>query len=256
MDDLSRYALLGGVLFFASTLHSMVGFAFGLFAVPVLLLCGFQPYEAIVICNTSVIIHGLISVTRSVEKPAWRQILWMVAIGSAAQLIGVWILGRLISLDRAKVCQIFGVILVAVLVVKLVLHPEPRDHLPVGWGVLTMIASGIISGMSGMGGPPIVLWLTAHKWSNDRIRVTLWTMFAMLSFSNLSWQLYRFNGPAWHAAGLGLLLTPVMLLGRVPGTWAAARMTPTALRRGATAILVIVAGYSILQPYLLHSLHR
>jgi len=256
MDGFSRYLMLGGVLFLASVLHSTVGFAFALFAIPVLLIGGLQPYEAIAICATSVIIHATISVWRSEVKPDWKQVFGMVAIGFAAQPVGVWILGQIVHLGRSKVGQIYGVILLAVLCVRLFLHPAPRERLHPVWGVLTMIVSGIISGMSGMGGPPIVLWLIAHKWSNDRIRVTLWTMFAMLAATNLGWQLYRFREETAHAIGLGVIFAPVMLLGRVPGAWISARLSPATMRHAVTAVLVVVALYAILQPLLLPQLVR
>lgn len=256
MNGVSGYLLLGLVLFFASVLHSAAGFAFALFAIPVLLLGGMQPYEAMSICAVSVVIHALISVWRSPTKPDWRPLLGMAAIAVASQPIGVWILSRIVFLERAQVCQIFGCVLLGVLIVKLVLRPEPRDHLHPVWGVFTMIVSGIISGMSGMGGPPIVLWLMAHKWSNDRIRIGLWTIFASLAATNLCWLAFRFRAPVWHAMWLGVLFAPIMLLGRLPGTWIATRLSPARMRDAATAILLIVALYAILQPILLPRLGR
>jgi uncharacterized membrane protein YfcA len=114
-----------------------------------------------------------------------------------------------------------------------------------------MLAAGVLSGVSGMGGPPIVLWLMAHKWSNDRIRVTMWTFFSSMAITNLFWLYYRFGAPVLHAAGIGLLFFPVVLLGTVPGMWAGNKMSHTALRRLAMAVLVLIALYAIVQPLLM-----
>ena len=210
-----------------------------------------QPYEAMSICAVSVVIHTVISVWRSPTKPDWKQLLGMAAIGVASQPIGVWILSRIVFLGRAQVCQIFGCVLLGVLIVKLLLRPEPREHLHPMWGVITMFVSGIISGMSGMGGPPIVLWLMAHKWSNERIRIALWTIFASMATTNLCWLAFRFREPVWHSMWLGLLFAPITLLGRLPGSWMAGHMSPARMRDMATVILLIVALYAILQPILL-----
>jgi len=247
----SHYVLLGVVLFLASVLHSAAGFAFALLAIPVLLIGGFQPQAVIAITAVSVVVHGCLSIVRSSEKPDWKGLSWLIAIGAAMQPIGNWILSQILFLSRGQICQIFGCILLAVVILRLTLRPEPREHLPPVWGVITMIASGIISGMSGMGGPPIVFWLIAHKWSNDRMRVTMWAIFSSMAVTNLCWMSARFGEPVWNAIVLGLLFTPVTLLGTLPGSRIGAKMSPVTMRNVATTILVVVAVYAILQPMVL-----
>src|SRR5262249_37715699 len=107
MNDASGYLLLGVVLFLASMLHSAAGFA-----IPVLLLGGMEPYEAMAICAVSVVIHTVISVWRTHTKPDWKHLFGMAAIGIVMQPVGVWILGHIVFLGRARVCQIFGCVLV------------------------------------------------------------------------------------------------------------------------------------------------
>jgi hypothetical protein len=214
--------LTGLTLLLASVLHSAAGFAFALFAIPVFLFLGWQPYQAIALCAVSVVVHGCLSIWRSNERFEWKQ------------LIG----------------------LIAVLAVKAWLKPQPRERLHPAWGVLTMVTSGVIAGLSGMGGPPIVLWLIAHKWSNEKIRVTLWAIFSSLAAGNLCWLLWRFGTPVSEASLVGLLFTPVTLLGTVPGAWIAGKMSPGAMRRVATVILMIVALYALLQPVVFPDLAR
>ncbi|NQU10482.1 sulfite exporter TauE/SafE family protein [bacterium] len=240
--------LTGVTLLVASSLHSAAGFAFALLAIPILLFLGWAPYQAIALCAVSLIVHGLLSVGRAPERPDWRRLAGLVAIGAAAQPVGCWILGQLVFLGRERIAQVFGGIVLALLAVKLLVKPQPRDNLPPGWGVLTMVASGIISGLSGMGGPPVVLWTIAHRWSNERIRVTLWTIFTAMAVTNLGWLTWRFGRPVFEATLIGLLFAPVTLLGTIPGSWVGAKMSPAAMRRVATVILVVVAAYALLQP--------
>jgi uncharacterized membrane protein YfcA len=252
----SQLVLTGVVLFLGSVLHSAAGFAFALFAIPVLLFLGWAPYQAIALTAVCVIVHGCISVGRSNERPEWKSILGWVAIAVGMQPVGGWILGQIVSLERTRVAQVFGCILLAVLAVKLWLRPEPQERLHPRWGVLTMLVSGVISGLSGMGGPPIVLWLMAHKWPNERIRVTLWTMFAGLAVTNLCWLAWRFGRPVVEAGAVGLLFTPITFLGTLPGARIAAKMSPDTMRNAATVILVLVAVYAVSQPYVFPNLGR
>lgn len=248
MTDFTYYITVGVVLFFSSALHSAAGFGFALFAIPVLLLAGMQPFEAIALTAISVIIHGYFSVWRSAEKPPWGQVFTLVGIACMMQPFGAWLLSRILFLDRAQIGQIYGGILLAVLGLRAWLRPKPREHLPLAWGYLTMVASGLVSGLSGMGGPPIVLWLMAHKWSNERIRVMLWTIFATMAATNLFWQTLRFGEAVVHASYLGLLFAPLTLFGRIPGNWIAAKMSSATMRHVATTILVLVALYAMTQP--------
>lgn len=247
-----HYLATGIVLFLASILHSAAGFAFALFAIPVLLFLGWAPYQAIALTAVCVVIHGCISVHRSRERPRWSEIAGLAAIAVATQPLGGWLLGRIVHLERAQVAQIFGCILLAVLAVKAWLKPQPQERLHPAWGVVTMFFSGIISGLSGMGGPPIVLWLMAHKWSNERVRVTLWTLFSAMAFTNCGWLLWRFGRPVADAALVGLLFAPVTFLGTLPGSRIGARMSPETMRRVATVILILVALYAVGQPHVMN----
>lgn len=254
-----HYLGLAGVLFLSNTLYAAAGFGFGLLAVPVLLLAGWPPYQAVAISATSVVVHGSFSFWRaparaadgSFVRPPSRELGWLLAAGVAGQPVGVWLLGRLAGWSQAEMAQVFGGMLLVVLAVKLWWRPRPRPRLHPAWGLGTLFSSGLISGMSGMGGPPIVLWAMAHSWSAERIRVTLWTLFSLLSITNLCWLNWRFGAPVREAIGVGLLVAPVMLLGAVPGNWIARRLSPAQSRHAVTAILLIVALYAISQPILM-----
>ena len=39
-----------------------------------------------------------------------------------------------------------------------------------GQNTLTFTGSGVLAGLCGMGGPPLVLWAMAHDWPTQRIR--------------------------------------------------------------------------------------
>lgn len=253
MNEAIPYLYVGLVLFAGSTLQATVGFGYGLFAVPVLLLLGWQPYQAMAIVGACVIVHGWFCIWRARHELLWGQLWWLIAIGCAMQPVGNLVLGKLVG--KAILSQVFGALLLAGLALRAWWHPEPREKLHPLWGVLAMGIGGLLSGVAGMGGPPIVLWLFAHRWSNDRIRVSMWTMFSSMNVTNLIWLAYRFTpGVILPAAGIGMLFLPVVMIGTLPAYWLNDRMSHVTLRRIAMGFLVLIGLYAILQPILLPGL--
>jgi len=247
MNTIWPYLVIGTVLFTGSALQAMVGFGYGLFAVPALLLFGWQPYEAMAIVGACVVVHGWFCIWRSRHELLWGELWWLIAIACAMQPVGNLVLSKLVG--KAMLSQVFGGLLLAGLAARACWQPLPREKLHPLWGITAMGAAGVLSGVAGMGGPPIVLWLFAHKWSNERIRVSMWTIFSTMSLTNLVWLACRFKTAViLHAAGLGLLFLPVVMLGTLPATWANNRMSHDTLRRVAVALLIVMGLYALVQP--------
>ena len=241
------YIIIGAVLLAGSALQATVGFGYGLFAVPALLLCGWAPYEAMAIVGACVIVHGWFCIWQSRHELLWGQLWWLIAIACAMQPVGNLVLSKLVG--KAVLSQVFGCLLLAGLAARAWWRPAPREKLPALWGIVAMAWAGLLSGVAGMGGPPIVLWLYAHKWSNDRIRVSMWTIFSTMNVTNLVWLACRFKPPViLHAAGLGLLFLPVVVLGTLPAIWANQRLPHVTLRRVAMALLIVMGLYALAQP--------
>lgn len=255
MNGPSDAVLVGLVLLVGSALQALTGFGYGLFAIPVLLLMSFRPCEAISIVGVAVVIHGAVCIWRMRHALAWRELRIMIAIGWVMQPVGVWLLGRLTLLPKANVGQVFGGLLLVLLAARAWLRPRPREGIAAFWGWLVMILAGTLSGLSGMSGPPIVLWVMAHRWSSDRMRVTTWTIFSALAITNLAWQYGRFGGPVLAAAKTGLMLSPAVLVGILPGFWISDRISHDSLRRIAIGFLVLLGLYAVLQPILLPGLN-
>lgn len=92
-----------------------------------------------------------------------------LATAAAGQPVGVWLLSRMTNWDRAELAQVFGMVLLLVLAVKLWWRPPPRPRWHPAWGIGTLFASGTISGMSGMGGPLTLLGAVPGNWIARRL---------------------------------------------------------------------------------------
>jgi hypothetical protein len=151
-------------------------------------------------------------------------------------------------LETSTVRQFFGAIVLTALIAQWLLRIKPRDHLHWGWGGLATVLCGFMSGVSGMGGPPVVIWVMSHTWSNQRSRATLWTMFTGLTPFQQFFLYQRFGEEIIDAAGTGLLLAPMVLVGMVPGMWLGHRIPKPRLRQMSYVILLLIALYAILDP--------
>jgi uncharacterized membrane protein YfcA len=247
-DQLVIMISIAVVLALGSMLQSAAGFGFGLFTIPLLIVLGCRSYEAIVMVSVAVGAHMLVGVIVLRRHICWKRVLAMIAIACATQPAGVAVLGVLAEQDRATVRRVFGAIVLLAVLLQVGLRVRPRDRLHPGLMVGAMLASGFMGGLSGMGGPPAVLWVMAHRWSNPESRATLWVFFGGTMPVQLTLLWREFGAPVVDAAGLGLAFIPATIIGLLPGLWIGHRIPKPQLRTISTIILAAIALYALLAP--------
>lgn len=230
-------------------LQSAAGFGFGMFAIPLIMLLGRPSYEAIAIVAVC-----------SFVQTAWgswiyrREVHWptalLIALGTVIVMpAGAWMLSELEGIDRTLVRQAFGGLILGALLLQILWRPESRDRLAWGWAALASVVSGLMSGLAGMGGPPIVLWVMAHRWSNERTRATVWAIFTVQTIPQLLILRHRFGPDVIEAAGTGVLVAPALVAGILPGLWIGRRIPKPMLRRLSYVILAVIAASAIASPW-------
>ena len=229
----------GGVI------QSAVGFGTGLFATMLLLLSGMPAEQVVPFVSVVSLSQTVVGAWKLRELVLWKLVVGMVLIGMTMQPVGVWLLSLLTAQGPVIVKQVFGLIILTALAAQWWLQPHPRERLHWGWAVLTMIIAGLMHGLAGMSGPPIVLWVMAHNWTNHRSRAMLWAFFSLLIPANLVNYAIRFGDPAIDGMLLGVAFIPFMLIGMVPGMWIGHRMSKARLKQMAMVVLLLVATYGI-----------
>lgn len=239
------------ILALGNLIQTSAGFGFGLFTIPLLVTLGCEPFQAIVLAaigSAAQASLGLVALRRHVR---WGRVLVMAVIASAAVPFGVLLLGMLAQHHAIMVQRLFGALVLMALVMMVaigVMRVKPRRRLPPSTMVGAMLASGFMGGFSGMSGPPAVVWVIAHKWSNQEVRTTLWGLFGAMVPIQLIALRYRFGAPVDDAVLLGLALVPTALIGMLPGLWIGQRIPRRWLRRIAMVILTVVALTALLAP--------
>lgn len=240
---------IAAVITLASVIQSSVGFAFALFATPLLLWTGIPLPQVITIVSVSSFFSSLIGAGHLRASIPWRPALTASVVRIVMILAGLLILKKLVGLDGGSVRAVVGGILILLVGMKLVYRARPAEKVHWLWGALAFSSSGLLVGICGMGGPPLVLWLLAHNWSTARIRGFLFVAFAVTIPVQIFLLYLVFGAEIMSTAFWTLLLIPFILLGTVVGLPLGNRLPKPLLRKIMNGILLII-GISAVLPVL------
>jgi uncharacterized protein len=222
-------------VFLASVLRGFTGFGFGLAAVPLLSLV-LPPAQVVPLVVTLQVIIGVGGLRSAWPACDWRS----VGLLFPGLIIGVPI-GLLILTSvpaNAVRAAIGAVIAFSVWLIQRGLRLPPAPSRLVSFAV--GLASGVISGLASMGGPPVVVYLMAVGHSTARLRATAIVYFMLsgcVSFVPMAARgLITRDILVWSAASL-----PVLFGGSRCGAWAFLRAKPRHHRMVALVTLSVLA---------------
>jgi hypothetical protein len=230
----SLIVTMSGV-FVASVLRGFTGFGFGLAAVPLLSLV-LPPAEVVPLVVTLQVIIGGFGLRSAWGHCDWRS----VGLLFPGLITGVPIGFLILTEVPANLVRltIGGVIAFSVLLIHRGLRLPPNPSRLVSFAV--GLASGIISGLASMGGPPVVVYLLAVGHSAGRMRATAIVYFMLsgcVSFAPMAIRgLITRDILIWSVASL-----PVLFGGSRVGTWAFFKAKPRHHRMVALVTLSVLA---------------
>lgn len=233
--------VLGGVI------QSAVGFAYALFATPLLLYLGFSLPHTIAIVGVSSFVQAVLGTIHLRADVPWRLSLAATGVRAAAVVLGWLILRRLAELPLADIKWVVGSILCILVGVQALSRVRPGTRVHWAWGALAFSASGLLAGVCGMGGPPLVLWALAHDWSAAKTRSFLFAVFALTTPVPIVLLCVAFGLGILRSVLLGIALTPAVFLGAALGLPLGNRIHKPVLRTVAYLILLALGASAIIQ---------
>ncbi len=239
-----------GILFVAAAVQSAIGFAFNLLAVPLLILSGLTLAQAVALTAVPILVQLLVTSRSLRDAIVWRDVLPAAAIRYATLPIGISLLYSVTRLPSDTVRQIVGGILLVILLSGRFARIVPRERLGWHWDLLAFGLSGIMLGMVSMGGPPVVLWLTAHDWSARRSRAFMAALFLLAAPVQIGLLYRKLGDPILPWLGWGLAATPLVILAATVGNRIGERFDPVSLRHTVRAFLFLTALVAIVSPFL------
>ncbi len=215
MGTNSSWLLSVGVMLAAGLVRGFAGFGAAMIIMPGLSLI-YRPVDALAILTVIDIPATLQLLPAAIRQARWRQV-FLLASGAAVSIpLGLWIM---VSVDREimrRVIAVMVLLYVTVLALGWRYRTTPGSPLILGVGAV----SGFLGGSTGMGGPPVIVFLMSGSHQASAIRGSILAYFAVTTVIYLGlfgWQ-YDVLTPQmwWHA----LVLTPVY----VGATWLGSRL--------------------------------
>jgi hypothetical protein len=241
---------IAGVVVAAGAVQSAVGFGFALVATPLLLWTG-MPLPDIVatvaVCSFMQSAMGAIHLRADVP---WRLSFTATAVRVVFAAAGLLLLRRLAGLGADPVRFVVGCVLCVVVAVQWACRVQPARAVRGIWAVVAFVTSGLLAGMCGMGGPPLVLWSVAHDWSADKTRGFLFAVFALSIPIQIILMYLAFGPGVLRSSAIALLLTPAVVLGAAVGMPIGNRMPKPLLRNAVNALLLAIGLSAVLQALL------
>ncbi len=240
----------GVIIFLAGILQSAVGFGFALFATPLLLWIGIPLPNVIALVATCSMLQAIIGSGRLKASVPWRLSFVATAVRLSGMAFGIFLLKRLVMIDIAHIRMVIGIVICVLVIAQMLMKPEPAKTTRRGWAAIAFTVSGVLVGLCGMGGPPLVLWAVSHNWSTQKIRGFLFAVFAETIPVQIIVLGITFGTPIFRSAALGLLCLPILYGSTLIGIPLGNRMRNEWLRTVAYSILLVI-GLSAVIPVVL-----
>ena len=257
MEDfqITTYLAVGVVLMCASALQGAVGFAAGLFGIPLLMMvAGMELQAAIMTMLLASFLQNLGGLFHLRNDIQIRDAIAPTLIRLATLPLGLIALYFAASWPTEYVKAVIGVVILVLVILQGVLGRsalEDRDKpLAWGWTPVAFGASGFLVGFCGMGGPPMVLWVMAQPWSGKQSRAFLFFLFTSSLPLHCLFLWWQFGSEMNVAALMALLSVPWIVGGTWLGLWIGSHLRKSRLRVVAYAILIITAVVAICSPFI------
>ncbi len=231
---------VAGILFASSLLQTIVGFGAGLLGIPLLMIAGFPPVQAVAIVTITSIIQsalGSYQLRRAIDLTDTRR---PILIRLVMLPVGALLLWQLGQHSQQAVKQVIGVVLLLIVLIQWRLRIAPATKLHAGWQWFAFSSSGLLLGFCGMGGPVLGLWAVAHDWSPQRSRGF---MFLVMLGGNVPLALIHmiiFGTLAGWGFAWGLYGLPWVFLGTLAGLSLGERVSKQGLRQLTLVVLALV----------------
>jgi len=247
--DIIEISKIGGVLCLGSIIQSSSGFGFGLFALPLLLLMGHPLPESVVIIVIGSAVQKIAAVSRLWKAVDWKGQAPFMAVGLAALPLGVYCLYRVSLLSQPFMKQIIGSLILVLLLLQWRGVIKSREKIAAVWGYLAGFFSGYLNCSANIGGPPLVLWILAHRWPNEKMRVTPIAFSIVFVPFQLFFMWLAFGQRMWDPLLNAILLTPMVLAGTWLGLKLGGKISEAHLRIYMRLLRLFIALSTIAKPF-------
>ncbi len=235
-DSLPVFVAACIALMCAEAVYVLLGFGAGLIAVGTLALLMSEVRDVVVMLLLVNLPAELYVVVTGWRRIAWRGVLTIFVGITAGIPIGTWILQRG---EPTFLLTVLGVVLLAVGVVFLLAPGGRPRRLPRWLEPPIGLVSGVLTGLFGTGGPPLILYFRLRGVDKAVFRANLMAIFLLMTVVRV---------PSYAVLGLltpprlwsALAVFPAVLIGAWLGNRVHLRLDEDSFRRLVSAALVAI----------------
>jgi hypothetical protein len=238
------------ILSASALIQTTVGFAAALFGLPLLMWAGNDLMESQIMIITAMLPQNVFAVWKLRKSIDLREVIVPATIRIAALPIGVAGLAVVLTWSAVRINQFVGGLILLAVGIQALVGIEWKNAKKPFWVAVTFGGSGILQGVSGMSGPPMVLWVHGQRYSIDRARAFLFSMYISNFIPQILLLWLKFGNTVFQAMIVAALSLPLVILSAMLGLRLASLLGDRWLRPITYAGLVVLALYSLLAPWL------
>ncbi len=224
------------ILACAEAIYVLLGFGAGMVAVGLLALVMPELRDVIVILLLVNLPAEAYVVASSWRHITWRGVLLVMAGVAAGIPLGSWLLS---TGDLGVLLTLLGVMMVVVGGVFLLTPDRPPRPVPAWTAPPVGLVSGVLTGLFGTGGPPLIFYYQLRGSDKAAFRGNLMAIFLLMT---------AFRLPSYAAFGLitaprvwsSLALVPAAMLGALVGDRIHLRIDEATFRRLVSVALIVI----------------
>lgn len=203
--------------------QSSLGFGMGIVAIPLLVNHGCSLPIALGVLMPNVLLQTSLSCWRIRQHLPWRESWQIVFWRLLALPFGVYLLQVVSTKGLAASRMLLGTAILCLLLVPMGGRSHDDDRQPLGhaWTCLAGLSSGVLMGLIGMGGPPLMAWVMRQGWPNQRQRGFLWLSFLLALPFQVALMTWQFGDPWLRGFMIGSCAIPIVfIVSWIIGSWA------------------------------------
>lgn len=237
------------ILIVSALLQATAGFGAAVLGLPLLLFAGNRLYEAQILLLCAMLPQNLFACWRLRKSIDYREVALPALIRTLAMPLGILGLSALMMQSEQIIGQVVGGIILLSILLQAMAGVEFKSKRSWPWMVLAFGSSGILQGLSGIGGPPMILWVFGQRFSVDRARAFLFAIYAVNFIPQMIFLRWKFGIDIWNSVFLGFLVTPLVLLAAEGGLRLGTHLGDRWMRPAVFMALAVLALIMILRPF-------
>lgn len=170
--------------FLGVIVQTVVGFGFGSFVLPAVLLYFSAPRSIIITLLAANIVSLLTLFAEKRKREFSRQVTSRLFVTALPGLcLGAYVVSQT---NKATLQILVGILIIGGMLIQEYFFPKPTKQLGITRGIYTSgFLSGLMSGSAGQAQPPLIIWLRSHVISVNQFRDNLAVMFLLINSSTI-----------------------------------------------------------------------